>query len=65
MNRVDFMSSAGLRAFLGALKESRQRGGDLYIAAPQPGVERILEISGFTTIMKVYPSIQEALEGFA
>lgn len=64
MSQVDFMSSAGLRAFLGALKESRGQGGDLYIAAPQPGVERILEMSGFTSIMKVYASVQEAAAGF-
>jgi anti-sigma B factor antagonist len=64
MSQVDFMSSAGLRAFLGALKESRQQGGDLHVAAPQPGVEKILKISGFTSIMKVYPSVQEAVAGF-
>jgi anti-sigma B factor antagonist len=64
MSQVDFMSSAGLRALLGVLKESRQVGGDLHIAAPQPGVERILKMSGFTSILKVYPSVQEAVAGF-
>ena len=64
LSQVDFMSSAGLRAFLGALKESRQKGGDLHIAAPQPGVEKILKMSGFTSILKVYPSVQEAAAGF-
>jgi anti-sigma B factor antagonist len=64
MNQVDFMSSAGLRAFLRALKESRQLGGDLYIANPQPGVEKILKMSGFTSILKVYPTVEEAVAGF-
>ena len=64
LSQVDFMSSAGLRAFLGALKESRQQGGDLHIAAPQPGVEKILKMSGFTTILKVYPTVEEAAAGF-
>jgi anti-anti-sigma factor len=61
LGQVDFMSSAGLRAFLAVLKESRQQGGDLYIAAPQPGVERILDLSGFTTILKTFPSVAEAV----
>lgn len=64
LSQVDFTSSAGLRAFLGALKESRQQGGDLYIAAPQPGVDKILKMSGFTTILKVYPTVEEAVAGF-
>jgi anti-sigma B factor antagonist len=64
MSQVDFMSSAGLRALLGALKESRQLGGDLYVAAPQPGVEKILKMSGFTSILKVYASVEEAVAGF-
>jgi anti-anti-sigma regulatory factor len=46
------------------LKESRRQGGDLYIAAPGPGVEKILKMSGFTSILKVYPSVQDALAGF-
>jgi anti-anti-sigma factor len=59
--QVDFMSSAGLRSFLAILKESRRLGGDLYIAASQPGVERILDLSGFTTILKTFPSVEAAL----
>lgn len=65
LNQVEFLSSAGLRAILGALKESRQRGGDLHLAAAQPGVEKVLKISGFTSILKFYPNRQEALAGFS
>ena len=64
LSQVDFMSSAGLRAILATLKESRQGGGDLHIAAPQPGVEKILKMSGFTSILKCYASVSEAVAGF-
>jgi anti-anti-sigma factor len=64
LSQVDFMSSAGLRAILATLKESRQEGGDLHLAAAQPGVEKILKMSGFTSILKSYPTVAEAVAGF-
>ena len=61
LTRVDFMSSAGLRAILATLKQSRQKGGDLRLAAAQPGVKKILKMSGFTSILKTYPTVDEAI----
>jgi len=60
LSQVDFMSSAGLRSILTGLKTSRDRGGEVYLAAPQPGVEKTLLISGFDKIIKIFPSISEA-----
>ncbi len=65
LSQVDFMSSAGLRAILAELKESRQLGGDLRLAGAQPGVEKVLSMSGFTSIIKTYPTANEALSSFA
>lgn len=64
LSKVDFMSSAGLRAMLASLKQSRQMGGDLCLAGPQPDVERILKMSGFTSILKTYASVNDALADF-
>jgi anti-anti-sigma factor len=65
LGRVDFMSSAGLRAILAALKETRQEGGDLRLAAAQPGVEKILKMSGFTNILKTFLTVDEAVDSFS
>jgi anti-sigma B factor antagonist len=65
LSQVDYMSSAGLRAILAGLKEARQLGGDLRLAAAQPGVEKILKLSGFMSILKVYTSVEEAITSFA
>ncbi len=62
--QVEFMSSAGLRAILATLKESRQHGGDLRLAAAQPGVEKILRMSGFTNILKTFTTVDEAVNSF-
>ena len=61
--QVNFMSSAGLRVVLAALKKARQRGGDLYLAAAQPGVDRVLNLSGFHSILHIFSSVDEALSG--
>ncbi len=64
LSQVEFLSSAGLRAILVSLKESRREGGDLRLAAAQPGTEKVLKISGFLSIIKSYPSVADALASF-
>jgi anti-sigma B factor antagonist len=65
LTRVDYMSSAGLRALLETVKEARQRGGDLRLASVQPNVLRVLDLSGFTKILKVFPDVDAAAASFA
>ena len=65
LHRVDFMSSSGVRVLLQMLRQSRGMGGDLRLAAPQPGVQRTLEISGLVPVFQVYPSAEGALRSFA
>jgi len=64
MSQVDFMSSAGLRMILVGLKECRQAGGDLRIAAAQPGVMNVLDIAGFMSVLKTYDQIEMAVNSF-
>ncbi len=64
LSEVEFMSSAGLRVILGALKEIRQAGGDLYLAGAQGGVDRVLKMSGFSKILKAYDSVDNAIAHF-
>lgn len=63
-SRVDYTSSAGLRALLETVKETRQRGGDLRLAAVQPDVLRVLDLAGFTGILKLYGGIDDAVASF-
>lgn len=61
---VEFMSSAGLRTLLGAVKESRTSGGDLRIASTNPGIDKVLKMSGFHNVAKVFTSSSEAVASF-
>ena len=62
LSGVDYMSSAGLRSLLGAVKKARSVGGDVRLAAPQPNVFRVLDMSGFTGILKCFDDVASAVE---
>ena len=65
LEQLEYTSSAGLRAILGAVKEARQEGGDLRLAAAQPAVQKLLNLSGFTSILKVFPEIDSAVASYS
>jgi anti-sigma B factor antagonist len=62
---VLYTSSAGLRALLATVKDARSRGGDLRLAAVNPAVRKVLDLSGFTSILKVYDEVDEAVASYA
>jgi anti-sigma B factor antagonist len=64
LSQVEYMSSAGLRAIMEGLKSSRQAGGDLRLASPQPGVDKVLKMAGFPSILKSFASPVEAAASF-
>ena len=62
---VLYTSSAGVRALLATVKQARQGGGDLRLASINPPVLKVLEMSGFTTIMKCYDDVATAIDSYA
>lgn len=61
---VDYTSSAGLRALLGTVKAARRKDGDLRMARVEPNVLKVLELSGFTSILKFYDEVDTAVASF-
>ena len=65
MKNVSFISSAGLRVVIIIARELRNEyQGDLHIAALQPSVNRVFEISGLNNILKMFDDEQAAGEAF-
>ena len=58
---VDYISSAGLRCFMLAEKQARAQGGTIVVAAMQPVVKEIFEISRFTLVFDTFATVREAL----
>lgn len=61
---VDYTSSAGLRVLLAVVKEARSRGGDVRLAAVRDNVRKVLDLSGFTSILKLFPDVDAAVASF-
>lgn len=61
---VEYTSSAGLRSLLGTLKSCRSLGGDLRMAAVRPAVLRVLSLSGFASIIKMFDDVTLAVASY-
>jgi len=64
MNRVEYVSSAGLRVLLAAAKKSSSLGGRLVLCGLQPYVLEVFEVAGFTSIFQIAPDAASALQSF-
>ena len=62
---VDYTSSAGLRVMLGAIKETRSQGGDLRLTGIQPDVAKVLNLSGFANILKLFDDVDSAVASYS
>ncbi len=62
--KLDYISSAGLRILLAAAKRLKGNSGELRICSLNEVVQEVFDISGFTTILTVTKTEPEALEGF-
>ncbi len=63
--RVDFVSSAGLRVILTAVKKAHAAQGRFALCSVQPPVQEVLEISGFTSLLSIHPGRAGAVEAMA
>ena len=62
LSGVDYISSAGLRVLMLARKQAKAQGGTLAVAGLTPVVKEIFEISRFTVVFDLFPSVRAALE---
>jgi anti-sigma B factor antagonist len=64
LSGVTYMSSAGLRALVGAMKRAHESGGNLVIASPSPRVQEVLELAGLTEVFSIYEERLSAVGSF-
>ena len=58
---LEYVSSAGLRAFLLAARAAQRSGISFALCALQPAVREVFELSGFSRIISVHPDRASAL----
>ncbi|MCI0397760.1 MAG: STAS domain-containing protein [Chloroflexi bacterium] len=64
LSGVEYISSAGLRAMVAALRECKKHNGDLRIAAPSQRVAEVLELAGLTSVFEIYDDAVSAVGSF-
>jgi len=58
---VQYISSVGLRVLMLAAKQTKSQGGAIAVAALQPVVKEIFEISKFTLVISCFAGVRDAL----
>lgn len=61
-SNVNFMDSSGIGVVIGRYKKLSMKKGEICIASVQESVGRVFELSGMFKIIKLYKSVQEAIE---
>ena len=56
-----FLDSSAVRVLVAAARDSEAAGGTLSLVATDPGILRVLEISGVNTLLPVHPKLDAAL----
>ncbi|MGW6058543.1 STAS domain-containing protein [Streptomyces sp. NPDC055189] len=59
--RLEFMDSTGLNVLLGARLKAEAAGGGVHLAAMQPVVARVFEITGADAVFTVHETLEAAL----
>jgi anti-sigma B factor antagonist len=61
---VDYISSAGLRVLIKAMKELRRSGGQLRLCSMKDYIQEVFDLCGFVTFLPIHPTLEASLEAF-
>ena len=64
MADINYMSSAGLRTLVSALRECKKKKGDVRLSSPSERVKEVLDLSGLYSMFTTYPTDVEAIDSF-
>jgi anti-anti-sigma factor len=61
-SEMDYISSSGLRIFLTGFKKINAINGNYFLCGLQESIKEIFDISGFTSIFKIFVNQEDALK---
>ena len=62
LSKVQYADSSGLSALLIANRLCKELKGILVLVGLQPGLEKLVKISQLTTILTIFPTIEEGVD---
>jgi anti-sigma B factor antagonist len=64
LSGIEYMSSAGLRALVASLRESKKHHGDLRIADPSERMSEVLNLAGLDSVFSIYDDSVSAVGSY-
>jgi anti-sigma B factor antagonist len=64
LERLEYISSSGLRVFLSQLKKVRKQQGDIKLACMKPYIREVFDIAGFTQLFNIFENEDAANSSF-
>ena len=65
LEKLDYISSAGLRVLLATTKKVKSVGGECHMCNLNSVVQEVFDMSGFSMIFKVFSSSDSALDAYS
>ncbi|MBF0458008.1 MAG: STAS domain-containing protein [Nitrospirae bacterium] len=65
LSGMEYISSGGLRVFLGSAKALKAKGGDLCLCGLTANVLKIFKLAGFTKVFNICETETQALQSFS
>ena len=64
LSGVTYMSSAGLRALVSALRTCKKKNGNVVLAGPSERVVEVLSLAGLDSLFNIYDDVTLAVGSF-
>jgi len=64
LEKLEYISSSGLRVFLAALKKAKKLQGDIKLVGLKPFIKEVFDIAGFTSLFNLYESEGVAIDSY-
>ena len=64
LEKLEYISSSGLRVFLAALKKTKKQQGDIRLACLKPYIKEVFDIAGFTQLFNMFDTEEAAVNSF-
>jgi len=64
LDKLEYISSSGLRVLLATLKKVRKQQGDIRLACLKSNIKEVFDISGFTQLFNISDTEETAVDSF-
>ena len=64
LEKLEYISSSGLRVFLSALKKAKKQQGDIKLACMKPFIKEVFDIAGFSQLFNIFDTQEAAVSNF-